>query len=170
MPHNIRKKLKAAEEVLEEQVEKASKKVAFRIAQRAAGKLRQVILDQAYAWTPLTQPYLRKKIREGLDTRILRATGEYAASIAPRWSEEKKAFVISAADRPHARTKASLKQIGEWLEYGTRNKDGSVRMPPRPHWRPFQAWAETQTGEWREEYVKKVWEEVERALKGRIHA
>jgi len=99
-----------------------------------AREIRKRIRDQVYNWPDLTERYLQWKEEQGLDTRTLIAYGYYINAIQA-W-ETKGGVVVGVEDRVHRVSGIPLRLIGLWLEYGTFNPDGSVRMPARPHWRP----------------------------------
>lgn len=120
--------------ILNESVDDLDANFAYRLSGHLAGRLRQVILAQELDWEPLSERWLKYKIKKGWDTRILRATGAYVNSIQPR-KVSKHVYKVAPSNRK-TKSGATLHQIGSYLEYGTVNADGSMRMPARPHWRP----------------------------------
>jgi len=160
-------------------IEEAGRKVTFRLANRYAGLVRETIIGQQLAdkWVPLSPAYLLWKIRMNLDTRLLRATGEYVQSIVVR--REDDYYIVKPAERKHEDPRVAredgptLKQIGFWLEYGTwtvsQADDGStearVKMPARPHWRPVWINFKANLAQHTEEMRRKVWAQVAPRLK-----
>lgn len=97
-------------------------------AKLSAERIKRNIYKQSYGHVPLSRPYLKWKIKRGLDARILIATGAYVASIEARKQNATTWIVAPRAGTQHKGR--ALSTIGLWLEYGTRN------MPARPHFRP----------------------------------
>jgi len=110
---------------------------------------------QRGAWAPLNEDYLNWKDRNGLDTRILIATGGYRNSIImtpvrDRLGRFTSFSKMTASQIPDLRMGVTpglgrskkdddgspdsdaptYRQIGQWLEFGTSN------MPARPHFGP----------------------------------
>ena len=163
--------------VLRDKAQEVGRKTALKVAGRAAGRVRDQILRQVGVaeWPPLSPPYKARKAALGLDERILRATGEYAASIVPRVDEENRQYVVAPADRPHrdqrlSKSDATLSQSGEWLEYGTVNADGTVRMPARPHWRPVITDMVENMEAHKKEFAAQYWEGIVPLLVERLEA
>jgi len=152
--------------IIRRRATEAHKTLAYRMALKLAGDLRSQIYQQGIDMAPLSPRYLRRKIRLGLDDRILIATGTYVNNIRVR-KDERGRYVVS----PGSRTEVNgvpLDTLASWLEFGTRNDDGSVRMPARPHWRPvWNNFLEKQP-EWRKEIVKKVSPELAREIRKAI--
>jgi hypothetical protein len=94
-----------------------------------AEKIKRAILDQVYDWTPLTERYEQWKEEQGLDRRILIATGSYVWNID--WHPIPFGVEVTVPDRAH-RSGMTYKDLGRILEYGSFDQ----RIPPRPHWRP----------------------------------
>lgn len=128
--------------MVEQQIAYTSKEYAYKLASILAGRLRGAILTQAYDWAPLSEAWLAKKEKMGWDLRILRATGDYVNSIVPRRHRnldntvDDFTYVVQPSPDHVTHSGKTLKQIGFYLEYGTLNRDGTIRMPARPHWRP----------------------------------
>ena len=97
-------------------VERAVKK----IAEKCAEDVKQRILSQAFPNVRLSQKWIERKAREGLDARTLIATRKYYDSIKAQKLEPGVWGVVSRDEELRLR-----------LEYG--NRRGS---PPRPHWGP----------------------------------
>lgn len=154
-------------EVLRSKSREVGRKVALRVAGRVAGKVRDQVIRQVGRsdWPPLNPDYKKWKRRNSLDTRMLRATGEYVNSIVPRLDEENSQFVVAPANRIHKHPiyegqDATLDQIGVWLEYGTVNADGTPRMPARPHWRPVVKDVNQNLDSHIREFSKDYWENI----------
>jgi len=122
-------------DVIEKETRKVAREIAYRIASKLAGRVRATILNQEQDWEPLSEAWLRKKEKMGWDTRILRATGKYVNSIVARRVKDQAKYTVSPSEEK-IHSGATLKQLGTWLEFGTKMPDGNVRMPARPHWRP----------------------------------
>jgi hypothetical protein len=160
-------------------MEQVGREISYRISAHLAGRVRQVILGQELIdeWVPLSLPYLRRKMRLRLDTRMLRATGEYLQSIQARRSGDGY-FTAPADNRHHMDPRVAregdedaptLYQIGMWLEYGTFRWEKEEReggetvsklvswMPARPHWRPVWSEFMDHKGEVLEEMRRRVW-------------
>ena len=120
------------------------------LSEKFAQKVRTIIYKQMYNWKPLSEKYLEKKKREGLDQRILIATKKYVKSIKSirkdtgRRSQGGVGVIYSTGPVGETTEGIPLTLLGRWLEYGTADKKhgdhGGKGMPPRPHWRP--AWKE----------------------------
>ena len=121
-----------------------SHKLAYRVAASLAGRIRHKIVAQEEHWHPLNRDYLRGKIRKGLSSKILIARHRYADTIRPRlilMDNGEGGFEVGPSNGSIGDgSTSSFAELGVWLEFGTRNDDGSVRMPARPHFRP--AWRE----------------------------
>jgi len=108
------------------------------ISKDFAEEVRKVIVNQLYKWKPLTQRYLERKRRKGLDTRILIATKSYLNSIEAK-PRKKKGKITSWSVVPghfnlkHKPSGLKMHTLARWLEFGNK------RIPARPHWRP--AWS-----------------------------
>lgn len=100
------------------------------LAEEFADDLKALITRQLIAWVPLNKKYARKKRMMGLDPRILIATGRYVSSIQPIAQQDGSWVVALPDEKLRPGSKYTLKDLGRWLEYGTRH------MPARPHWRP----------------------------------
>jgi len=101
--------------------------------------------------TPLTVEYLKKKVREGKDPRILLSTGDYVQGIQvkkrrvpPR--QDRVVYVVGMANRPHRYSGIPLPKLARLHEYGASryqvplfgdpDKKVDITIPARPHWRP----------------------------------
>ena len=92
--------------------------------------------------------YLHRKVRKGLDPRLLMASGDYLRGIVVRKKDHPKYkiyYEVRMAKRKHA-TGIELKELAKILEYGVsgrkaflfgnRNHEVIIKTPPRPHWSP----------------------------------
>lgn len=113
------------------------RELALDTANTLAGRLRQMILGQELNHAALAPSTVAAKARRGGDPRILVDTRQYVNSIRARRKEGENAYEVGVADEKHELSDANLRSIAAWLEYGTRNADGTRRMPARPHWRPI---------------------------------
>lgn len=131
---------------VEQAVQVASRNFSRNLANHLAGRVRQVLIAQEEAsnWAPLSPEYARYKEREGLDDRILIATRFYLHRIRARLDETGDGYVVGLPRQqiPGQQDSLTYEQLSIWLEFGTRNADGSFKMPPRPHFQPvFTAFA-----------------------------
>jgi len=97
-------------------VDRAVKK----IAEKCAEDVKRTILSQVFPNARLTDAWLARKAREGMDPRTLIATRKYVDSIKAARVEQ-GVWGVTCSDN----------ELRLRLEYGTRR--GS---PPRPHWGP----------------------------------
>jgi len=122
----------------------------FVSAQALVKEIRQRILDQVWDWPPLSDKYLQWKKEQGLDTRTLIATGYYVNAIEA-W-ETAHGIRIGIRNKIHPEWNISLRLLGLWLEYGTYDSNGNLRMPPRPHFRPvILEWKNTELASLKQE-------------------
>lgn len=113
------------------QAQIAATKTSKKVAQEIVKEAKEILETQRYNWKPLKDYYKRWKIKEGLDERILIATGFYRDNI--KWWVD-RAGNIHFGVRPKVIHKPSgmpLWQLARIHEYGTR------RIPSRPLWRPL---------------------------------
>jgi hypothetical protein len=148
------------------------RELAYRVASRIAGQVRDMIIRQTNPdWPPLSRAYARHKEVHGLDSRMLIATGAYVRSIVAR-RHGMNAFTVAPSEDPlldshGVPTGYTLTDLGTWLEFGTRNPDGSQKMPPRPHWRPVLDDFSKDKTAIEMEIRSKIKEEVSGTLQGR---
>lgn len=149
--------------------------MAYRVASRIAGQVRDKIIRQTEpGWPPLSPAYARHKANHGLDPRMLIATGAYVKSIVVR-RHGMNAFSVAPSEDPLVDSEGrptgyTLTDLGAWLEFGTVNPDGSQKMPPRPHWRPvLDNFSEDQTAV-EQEIRDKIGEDIVDGLQGRRSA
>jgi hypothetical protein len=105
-----------------------------RIGESLVLKLRKTLRLQLYDWAELSPRYAQYKAEQGLDKRILIATGAYMWSIRHQmlWNGVR----VDLPDTLHSKSRLTYRQLGQYLEYGTYDAQGYLKMPPRPHWRP----------------------------------
>lgn len=110
-------------------------------AERLCNVYRQAIETQRYKygshrWQPLSRRYLLFKKRNNLSLDIWKATGLLQESL----KVYKKGNYLIVGFRPNERypkTRIKINSVARWLEYGTANPNGSVRIPARPMFRPL---------------------------------
>lgn len=124
----------------------AEPKILEEFGRVVAAELRKRIRTQAIDVPPLTAEYLREKARKGWSLKTFVRTGGYVKSIQSFRKKGKLRIEAVGVDRI---TGVAYADIAKYLEYGT------VRMPPRPHWRPIVPWAETQFGKFVRRWAKK---------------
>jgi hypothetical protein len=92
-----------------------------------ADRIKEYIESQDLALQPLTEEYLNRKVSEGYDPRILIRTGEFVDNIEVTDVDESDntAMVFVSVKDGTTSTGISLKELAEFLEYGT------SRMPAR---------------------------------------
>lgn len=106
---------------------------------RLAARVRRGIRDQVWDHAELSAAYAAWKDEQGLDPRILVATGEYVSAIIHRPTAF--GFEIGVMAGTHLQAQVAYETLGLWLEYGTFDAQGNVKMPARPHFRPaIAAW------------------------------
>lgn len=119
--------------------------------------LKSKIEGQSLPWTPLSQYYLEYKIKKGLDTRVLIATGDYLSQLKVQEvkgsSKGKQLFVGASPNDIHKPSGLSMEKIAQILEYG--RADG--KMPARPHFRP--SWEEARPK------CKAIWLSIAREIR-----
>lgn len=104
-------------------------------AERLTRQLRDAILGQRYNWYPLDPEYLRRKVQQGFDPRILVRTKQYVESLQPFGPEETEFGVLWRVTVPDEEHNSGLpfRELARIMEYGRR--DGK-KPYARPHWRP----------------------------------
>ena len=103
----------------------ATKKVASDIVKDA----KKVLDDQTYNWKPLKAYYKAWKIRQGLDERILIATGFYRDNIG--WWVSRGNVQFGVRQSKKTTNGLPLWKLARIHEFGTRT------IPARPLWRPL---------------------------------
>jgi hypothetical protein len=82
---------------------------------------------------PLTEDYLKRKVKEGKDPRILIATGRYLEHIVLERQETKDGvFWRVYIQKGRTRTRITFNLLARILEFGSASRN----IKPRPHWRP----------------------------------
>jgi hypothetical protein len=115
--------------VLNTAVEIQAFKYMQEIAKQMTEEAREILDSQRYNWEPLSQPYFESKLREGLDTRILIATGFYRDHIA--WGMIGDKIWWGVEDVVHEPSGLPLRKLARIHEFGT------AIIPARPLWRPL---------------------------------
>lgn len=103
--------------------------------ERLTRQLREAILGQRYNWYPLDPEYLRRKVRQGFDPRILVRTKQYVESMQVFGLEDAEhgvLFRVGVPDEDH-NSGLPFRELARIMEYGRR--DGA-KPYARPHWRP----------------------------------
>ncbi len=95
-------------------------RVVKRIAEQCASDVRRKILSQSFPNARVSDAWLKRKAKQGLDPRTLVATKEYVLSIQAQKVEPGVWGVV-----------CNDMDLMKRLEYGT-----SRGSPPREHWRP----------------------------------
>lgn len=98
-------------------------------------QLRDAILGQKYNWYPLDPKYLRRKVRQGFDPRILVRTKQYVESLQvsdPEQIENGILYRVEVPDEDH-NSGLPFRELARIMEFGRR--DGK-KPYARPHWRP----------------------------------
>lgn len=103
-------------------------------AKEFVDELKFKISAQLFNHIPLQRDYYLSKLRNGLDPRILIATGEYLDKITYERVEDDTSGVVfrcGMAPGIHGSSGLQLAALQRMLEEGT------SRMPARPHWHPM---------------------------------
>lgn len=134
---------------LSEAVNEASHDTTKDSAEWMVRTVQQRIIRQQYPHKPLNRAYLRRKIREGWDPRILIRSGAYVTSIGIIDTQveerpggkrgQRVTFTVGVPDEKHPMAKLTYAQLGMIHEFGTNT------ISARPHWRPV--WKEAQDRE-----------------------
>jgi hypothetical protein len=90
---------------------------------------KDIIENQSYNWTPLTEKYLEHKIKQGLDPRTLIATRFYLMHIG--WGVSHGKIWWGVPNIIHEPSGLPLPVIARIHEFGTKT------IPARPLWRPL---------------------------------
>lgn len=118
------------------------------LAAKVVKEVKTALLEQRYAWVPLTEDYLKAKIKAGLDTRTLLATLFYFHHIS--WWRDSNGVHMGVPNVQHPTAKIPLGMLARVHEYGT------ARIPARPLWRPALSKILREFPKLREEYYRKV--------------
>lgn len=105
-----------------------------REARELRDELKAAIRNQEFDWEALSPSYLRKKEREGLDTRIYIARGDYLNAIVVRRKPVRGKVVYTVGVLP-GRHYSGLTYVvlARIHEFGSRKRN----IPARPLWRPI---------------------------------
>lgn len=128
---------------------------------------------------PLNVEYLKQKIREEKDPRIIISTGDYIRGIVVRRLEKNiergvDSFRVTQAKRKHKQSDLWLSKLAQLHEFGSRsytirlfgNPNIKVRItiPRRPHWRPAMRDARERKQEIRKRIISRLFKLVEEDL------
>ena len=114
-----------------------------RLALWSRDAMKKKIEDQSFEsfWAnPLSQSYLRRKMRRGLDQRVMIARGNYLRSIRVHKHSGTARYEVTVPsylpvqDANGLPTKFNMEQLATVHEYGS----ASGNIPARPHWRPMR--------------------------------
>lgn len=100
--------------------DKIADRCVKRVAENCAKDVKKNIENQAFPNARLSDAWLARKVKQGLDTRTLMATRRYYESIEAKKVEPGVWGVV-----------CNDLELRDRLEYGTKRG-----MPPRPHWGP----------------------------------
>lgn len=93
-------------------------------------QLKDDVLSGALELLPLEDSYLKRKTNEGLDERILVATGEYIEGLkvlSMQTERDKLVLFIGASNSELHHSGLTFAQLAKYINEGTENQ------PPRPH-------------------------------------
>jgi hypothetical protein len=106
-------------------------------ADMIAATIQLHLFQETLPMKALTEPYLAKKIREGLDPRKLIANGDYVSEIKARWRPWKTSIEVGLPNTKHPGSGLPYKILGMIHEYGQKKWQAEGKgIPARPHWRP----------------------------------
>jgi len=116
--------------VFEEEVSLQAFKCNKDMAKEITAEAKSIIENQSYRWRPLTDQYLRRKIKQGYDRRILIRTKEYVDSIS--WGVTGgRVWAGIPALKIHQGSGMPIAKLARIHEFGTKT------VPARPLWRPL---------------------------------
>jgi len=121
--------------IFEESAKSAASRVLKLRCEQLTRELRDAILGQKYNWYPLSPEYLRRKVAQGFDPRILIRTKEYVESLQVSEQEETEFGLLFRVEVPDEEHNSGLpfRELARIMEFGRR--DGK-KPYARPHWRP----------------------------------
>jgi len=93
-------------------------------------KIKSAVESQTLRLDPLSDAYLSRKISEGLDERVLIATGEYIDNLRvleKGKGRDYKVFVGAIRGDKHESSGLDMAKLAKYLD------DGTPRIPARPH-------------------------------------
>jgi len=122
-------------QIFEDSAKESAKEFLKLRSEALTRQLRDAILGQKYNWYPLDAKYLRRKIRQGFDPRILIRTKEYVESLQVSKPEESELGILYRVEVPDKEHNSGLpfQELARIMEFGRR--DGK-KPYARPHWRP----------------------------------
>jgi hypothetical protein len=149
-----KKKYRIVFRTLDEAIDGFTLAQARELAKTLGFSVRRGIQLQNFRHVKLSPPYKKRKLQEGLDPRILIATGQYVQQIGVQKevvTEKKVTIHVGVPKRKHKGTNLTFEQLGRIHEFGTRRGSGEITqgpprtdtgpgpgIPARPHWRPVR--------------------------------
>lgn len=142
-------------------------KLTEKLAKEIAEEAKDIIRNQKYELAPLSPAYEKHKEKKNLDPRIFVATRDYLDHGIGHWKKGKFNFV---GPLPKKRRNGKLKHtdVARWLEFGTFNEDGSVKMPARPMWRALKSSVKRRSKILKQAYAKAMRAQMKAALKTKV--
>ena len=106
-------------------------------------------------WPPLSFKYLTWKKSHNLSLKIWEATGTLKSNLK---IFRKGSFIAVGFKQADVYPKSRLKinNIARYLEYGTNNSNGKVRIPPRPLFRPITVYMRKHINDYYKKYQKEL--------------
>jgi hypothetical protein len=113
--------------------------IVYSMADKIVEKLWELIESQAIEMAPLKEEYLKRKIAEGYDERIAIRTGDYLNSlqVTDIQSDGESLTVFISVEDGVTQTEISMKDLANYLEYGTSNQP--ARYPMTRSWEAMKA-------------------------------
>lgn len=118
-------------------------------AKEVAKDAKAIIRQQKYKWEPLSEEYLERKKKLGLDERILIATKAYVNKGIGSF-ERKGLIFVGPKPGKHKPSGLTYQKLARIHEYGTWS------IPARPLWRPLLSAALRRSKKFRREYNSAV--------------
>jgi HK97 gp10 family phage protein len=114
------------------------------MADKIVEKLWDIIEQQAIELEPLKEEYRQRKIAKGYDERILIKTGDFLNSLAVLdiQSDGDSMTVFIGVEDGETKTGISMRELAEYLEYGTENMIG--RHPMQRSWEQMKSEVESE--------------------------
>lgn len=133
------------------------------LAEELVEDLKESIEYQIFDWKPLSEKYLEWKMQEGLDERIMIATGDYLDSIAVIEIVRGRGIQVRVGLPDAVATESGLTydQLARVHEFGSRK----MKIPSRPHWRPLYKQAQRRSLEMKKEAIKEIKEKHAKEMK-----
>lgn len=110
-----------------------ARNVLFEEADKMAAEVQLNILQQRLPLKKLSPQYLAWKKKQGLDSRILIASGDYVSEIKARRRAGGTIIEVGLPDKIHPDSGLTYKALARAHEYGVKK----INLPERPHWRPM---------------------------------